>query len=320
MPRYIPWLLRKSTLLLFLLLMVAVAPSVLQFDSSDTMAQSSPDMSHARVAIYDVQRNDNYSFTACTHMFRWMNATVEHLNGTAIQQGALRYFDLLVLPAFAPSAYQRELTPLGKERIRQFLATGGSLFSVCHGTVFVVTSLGIIDATLHYVGPSGVQCHDHHTGELKITEMRVNQASAGPDLSEEPPSYMVFTSGASYFEFHDNTNIIPILSYADTGLLGVIAFRYGQGTVLLSSPHPEFEEGDDRDGLSQDHITHWPTYQNLQDPDSEWNLMYKVSCWLVHSSPGVPIELYTGLLALIGGSFAVLFVVLLVYDLRKRKR
>jgi glutamine amidotransferase-like uncharacterized protein len=300
--------------------MVTVAPSVLQIESNNTTAQSSQDLSHARIAIYDVQRNDNYSFIACTHMFRWLNATVEHLNGTAIQQGALRYFDLLVLPAFAPSAYQRELTPLGKERIRQFLATGGSLFSVCHGTVFVVTSLGIIDATLHYVGPSGVQCHDHHTGELAITEMHVNQASTGPDLSEEPVSYMVFTSGASYFEFHDTTEIIPILSYADTELLGVIAFRYGQGTVLLSSPHTEFEEGDDRDGLSQDHITHWPTYQNLQDPDSEWDLMYKVSCWLVQTSPGIAIELYTGFLALIGVSFTLSFVVLLVIEVCNRKR
>jgi glutamine amidotransferase-like uncharacterized protein len=249
-----------------------------------------------------------------------MNATVEHLNGTAIQQGALRYFDLLVLPAFAPSAYQRELTPLGKDRIRQFLATGGSLFSVCHGTVFVVTSLGITDATLHYVGPSGVQCHDHHTGELGITEMHVNLASTGPDLSEEPASYMVFTSGASYFEFHDTTEIISILSYADTELPGVVAFRYGQGTVLLSSPHIEFEEGDDRDGLSQDHVAHWPTYQNLQDPDSEWDLMYKVSCWLIHTSPGMAIELYTGFLALIVVSFTLSFVVLLVIEVRNRKR
>jgi glutamine amidotransferase-like uncharacterized protein len=232
----------------------------------------------------------------------------------------LQSFDLLVLPAFGPSSYERELTPLGKERIRQFLATGGSLFTICRGTEFAVISLGIIDATLDYFGPAGVQCHDTHNGELALSEMIVNHASTGPNLSQEPDSYMVFTTGASYFEVHDETKIIPILSYADTGLPGVIAFRYGQGTVMLSSPHPEFEEGDNRDGLSQDHVAHWPTYQNLQDPDSEWVLLNKVASWLVEASPGVPYGIYSSALILIGGVFVVLVVAVLVLEIRKRRR
>jgi glutamine amidotransferase-like uncharacterized protein len=277
-------------------------------------------MAQARVAIYDVQRYDNFSFIACSHMFRWMNASVEPVSGLDIQSGILRNFDLLVLPAFGPSSYERELTPVGKERIRQFLATGGSLFTVCRGTEFAVICLGILDATLYYFGPAGVQCHDTHNGQLAVTEMRVHQTPTGPDLSDEPPSYMVFTTGASYFEFNDDTEIIPILSYGDTELLGVIAFRYGQGTVLLSCPHPEFEEGNIRDGLSQDHITHWPTYQNLVDPDSEWDLMHKVACWLVNTSPGFPIELYIGILAFIAGGFIAVFVVIFALEFRKRSR
>lgn len=300
--------------------MVILAPPIFHSEFRNPTTQATSDLTAARVAIYNCQRLDNFSFTACVHLFEWMNATVELVTGTEIQHDVLQAFDLLVLPAFGPSSYERELTQVGKERIRQFLATGGSLFTICRGTEFAVTSLGIIDATLHYIGSIGVQCHDTHNGELACTEMMVNHASTGPDLSEEPDSYMVFTTGAQYFEIHGTTEIIPILSYAETGLPGVIVFRYGQGTVMLSSPHPEFEEGTNRDGLSQDNIVHWPTYQDLQDPDSEWDLLNKVACWLLDASPGIPAEVYSGALILISGAFAILFTSILIVELRKRRK
>ncbi|MFW9935673.1 MAG: hypothetical protein ACFFDU_09280 [Candidatus Thorarchaeota archaeon] len=313
---------RRAGILILGILLIGVItpPLLLHYDYNTPVAQTSQNMASARIAIYNVQRYDNFSFIACIHLFEWMNASVELVSATEIQHGALDRFDLLVLPAHGPSTYERDLTPLGKERIRQFLATGGSLFSVCRGTEFAVIQLGLIDATLHYFGPIGVQCHDTHNGELAVSEMIVNRASTGPDLSEEPESYMVFTTGASYFELHDNTPVIPLLSYAESGLPGVIAFRYGQGTVCLSSPHPEFEEGTDRDGLSADHISHWPTYQTLYDPDSEWGFLYKVSCWLIASSPGIPSSWYLNSLALIGGVFSIVMVVTLAIDIQKRRR
>jgi hypothetical protein len=130
---------------------------------------------------------------------------------------------------------------------------------------------------------------------------------------------MVFSTGASYFEVHDSTEVIPILSYADSGLPGVIVFQYGLGTVMLSSPHPEFEEGDTRDGLDQSSYTHWPTYQFLQDPDSEWDLLLKVSSWLISTSPEIPEHVYLGALALVGGFFTVIVAVIMALEIKKRR-
>ncbi len=317
------WFLRQmangSVIICFLLLVTLPLP-LFQLDPSKATAQTPNSVVKARVAIYAVQRLDNYSYTACIHLFEWMNACVGLITSTEIQRGALQSVDLLVLPAFGPSSYERELTPLGKERIRQFLAAGGSLFAVCRGTEFVVTSLGIIDAHLTLIDSMGVQCHDTHHGTLALKEMLVNKASTGPDLSEEPESYMVFCTGAAYFEVHGGTEIIPILAYADSGLPGVIVFQYGQGTVLLSSPHPEFEEGNDRDGLSQNDIAHWPTYQNLNDSDSEWNLLYKVSCWLIEASPGISPQHYLRLLGLIVGGLLGVLVITITIKIRKGRK
>ena len=72
------------------------------------------------------------------------------------------------------------------------------------------------------------------------------------------------------------TGIIPICTYTDTGFAGMIAFEYGNGTVFLSSPHPEYEEGSMRDGTD--------FWDSIPDPDSEWDLMLKVCQWLLEES------------------------------------
>jgi len=67
-----------------------------------------------------------------------------------------------------------------------------------------------------------------------------------------------------------------IASYEYNGEAGMVAFEYGNGTVFLSSPHPEYEEDDDRDD------TTFVDY--LDDPESEWGLLFRVSKWLVEAS------------------------------------
>jgi hypothetical protein len=50
--------------------------------------------------------------------------------------------------------------------------------------------------------------------------------------------------------------------------------------LFLSSPHPEIEEGDARDGT---------TFQDgLNDTDSEWGLMKVIARWLIDVSGIVP--------------------------------
>ena len=60
----------------------------------------------------------------------------------------------------------------------------------------------------------------------------------------------------------------------------MIAFEYGAGTVFLSSPHPEYEENSDRDDTTFG--------DDLDDPDSEWDLLFRVSKWLIEASSDEP--------------------------------
>jgi hypothetical protein len=142
--------------------------------------------------------------------------------------------------------------------------------------------------------------------------MYVNQNSTGPDLSTEPESYQTLYWASAYFYSDDMSNVIPICTYPSNDRPGMIAFSYGEGTAFLSSPHPEYEEGDSRDGTT--------VYDNMDDPDSEWNLLLKVSRWLVDASSiedsqdGIQISTF-----LILGTASVLGLISVTYLVKSRK-
>ncbi len=290
------------------------APSV-QLDA--TIVQTRSDLVNVRVAIigfHGRQSNNNGSAIALQYMYEWMNASVEVIDGLDVQNGILFQFDLVIFPAANPNAYCRELTPLGIERVRQFVALGGSILSICRGTEFVVNNLGLADVSLHLCGAQSVVCYDehHHDGvsEKYLSELMVNRESTGPQLLAEPESYWLFAIGSSYFNWSAGLNILPIMFYATSELPAMIAFRYGAGTAFLSSPHPEFEEGDDRDGVTK--------YDYLNDTDSEWNLLQKISCWLIDASPAAPLAPCIWTFTSI--SIAVLFTAIYLLFRRRRQK
>jgi Trk-type K+ transport system membrane component len=82
--------------------------------------------------------------------------------------------------------------------------------------------------------------------------------------------------GSAHFYGPGLADAIPIMTYHENGEAGMLVCTYGSGTVFLSSPHPEYEEGDERDGTSFE--------DELNDPDSEWGLLLKVSIWLVETA------------------------------------
>ncbi|MFX0107426.1 MAG: hypothetical protein ACFE7R_04015, partial [Candidatus Hodarchaeota archaeon] len=152
----------------------------------------------------------------------------------------------------------------GIQKVKDFVASGGSYFGICGGSHFGVYALELFNGS----------CSGSINGtDTFLMDMAVNRNSTGPDLSEEPETYSVMYWGSVYFYGEGMTDAIPIMTYPDSGEAAMIAFRYELGTVFLSSPHPEYEEGDDRDGTS--------SFDDLSDPDTEWGLLLKVSIWLV---------------------------------------
>ena len=219
------------------------------------------------VAVYDDRGTTASSQIALEAMFRWMGADVTVIGGDDVANGALDNYDIFVAPGGCWCDERCEILD-DYDIMEQFVLNGGTFFGVDSGASYADSyRLGLFDGD-YYADCNG-------TGD-KLIEMNVNRESTGPDLSEEPETYTLFYESSGYFLADNMTGIIPILTYTDTGYAGMIAFEYGNGTVLLSGPHPEYEEGS-----MMDNTDFWDTDP---DPDSEWNFMLKVTQWLLEES------------------------------------
>jgi len=228
-------------------------------------------MEGVRVAVYNDRGAMPSSATALLNMFLWMNAEANYVNSTEIQQGVLDEYDIVVFPGGSSFDYHTYLGTIGRSAVRNFITGGGSYFGICGGSVFGTNSyLGLFN---------GYASGSVNGSGTKVIPMIVNTDSTGPDLSNEPSTYEILYWNSGYFYSSNATymsTVIPIILYTQNNEPGMIACRYGNGTVFLSYPHPEYEENGVLDG------TDLFDYHN--DPDSEWNLLLKVSLWLVQAS------------------------------------
>ncbi|MFW9919892.1 MAG: BPL-N domain-containing protein [Candidatus Thorarchaeota archaeon] len=251
----------------FVLVFLIVTP--LEISAVSTFQESSEDLEGVSVALWTGHGALESSVIALEYLFAWMNATVIPTNETHILNGGLEDIDVLVFPGGSTSSYSSSLGSEGKQLIRDFISGGGSYFGICGGSLFG-TRLRLNLFNGSYIGPTA--------GEgTRMMNMSVNRESSGPDLTSEPETYELLYWNSAYFSADNMTGIIPIVTYPSNGEAAMIAFHYGFGTVFLSSPHPEYEENDDRDGTTD--------FDYYDDQDSEWGLLLKVTKWLVDDSP-----------------------------------
>lgn len=238
-------------------------------------SQGSSDLSGVNVAVYTGGHSDENlaSRTALIRMLEWLNAEVTLLSPEGMLNGSLTGHSMLIMPGISPYTLRDEMTTVCYDIIRNFIASGGAYIGIYGGTFFEWTYFELFDVELQNYLP------DLPAGK-NLVSINLHKNETGPDLSSLPDSFSTLSWTGSYFDGPDMSRVTIIASYAVNGLPCMVTFRYGLGTVFLSSPHPEIEEGDARDGT---------TFQDgLDDPDSEWGLMRVIACWLIDTSGVVP--------------------------------
>jgi len=267
----------------------------------------SEDLGNTKVAVYVNYNQAQGSSIALLNMFTWMNATVTITNASDIIGGGLAGVDIFVMPGGSETRYGTELGQQGCQAIRDFVAGGGSYFGICGGSTFACKyALGLFNGFIRRPVP-GVADGTY------VIQLALNMSCGIPGLSEESPSFRTLYWSSGYFDTDNFTGIIPVATYTNSTLAPMIAFQYGSGSVFLSSPHPEYEEDDDRDGTT--------AFDYLDDPESEWGIMMKIARWLVEvSPPASDTDTTTGIPYLylaIAGSVAVIAVASIVVVRRR---
>jgi glutamine amidotransferase-like uncharacterized protein len=256
-----------------LLIPLSIMASPQMLAAQPWIEQSRTDLNGINVAVYYDEGALGSSVFALYYMFEWMNASVSYIDAEEIQADALDNYDLVAFPGGSTFDYNNQLDALGRTKLTDFVANGGSFFGICGGSMLGThtTGLGLFNG-FYSSAVAGIGPY--------LMDLAVNRTSTGPDLSDEPVNYTTMYWGSAYFYGPGLDDAIPIMTYHQNGEAAMIACRYEYGTVFLSSPHPEYEEGDERDGTD--------FYDHLDDPDSEWGLMLKVSIWLVEAAESPP--------------------------------
>lgn len=225
-------------------------------------------MEGVQVAIYTDRGVQATSRIALQNMFEWMHAEVSIIEAVDINDGILDTVDILVMPSGCWCTERCQIMGDEMNIIREFIENGGSYFGIDGGASYATSyRLDIFHGTLY---PDTYGAGDF------LLEVTVNTNLDSPDLSQEPESYEILYEASGYFDADDMTGIATVATYVNTSLPCIIVFKFGNGTVFLSSPHPEYEEGSDRDGTD--------VYDSAQDPDSEWDFMLRICKWLVAES------------------------------------
>lgn len=292
-----------------LLVSFALISSLLPLIPDRIAVQAQTDLADIRVGVYSGLGADDDCAIALYSLFAWMGPTVIGMHAESIYNGTLNSLDLLAFPGGSPDTYAAALGNLGVQLVQQFVANGGSYFGICGGGMFATRTLGLCQGEWRYPIPgipSGVQ----------LVDLAVNQASTGPDLSEEPATYQVLYWSSHDFAPTNPADIIPIMTYTTNDGVAMCVSHYGYGTTFICGPHPEFEEGSDRDGT--------PQYDYLNDPDSEWGLLEKVTQWLIDESaetpPPNPLGGIGGILIIASVTTAVVVVAIAALLIRKRRK
>ncbi len=252
--------------LLSLLFMTFPSPVV-----SETQVEIT-DLTGVKVAVYNGTGVMISSRIAVAKMFEWMGATVVNVTAEQVRNDFLDDCDILAVAGGSESTANLDFDSEGKEKIQDFVYNGGSYFGICGGSTFGAMYLLLTNCFMSPANEPGDLIH--------MTTMNINQSCEGPDLSDFPENFTTMYYGSQYFTPMYGTSFYRIATYDYNDNAGMIADTYGYGTVFLSSPHPEYEENSDRDST---------TFGDIHDdPDSEWDLLMRVSIWLIEASTEEP--------------------------------
>ncbi|MHA2361376.1 MAG: BPL-N domain-containing protein [Candidatus Thorarchaeota archaeon] len=270
-----------------LLSILVVLLTVAQTPVLQVIAQDSSDLFEIKVAVYDgnlgVSSEPRESSAAALYwMFRWMNATVEMVNSSAIKQGILNDFQFIAVPGGYAYNYHLDLGYSGANAIRDFVREGGSYWGSCAGAFYALDEFEWSEygeTTTEYYGLGlfpgrgvGPIVGIADWPNFAMTDVLINTTNELIDLSQEPSNHSIMYYGGPYFETEGIAGITTLATYSHNDMPAMIAFEYENGRVFLTGPHPEWEEDSYRDGSIWDNI--------LVENGSEWGLCKKIALWL----------------------------------------
>lgn len=181
--------------------------------------------------------------TAGQYDVKTINAK-EVIDGTWAQQAVL-----FILPGGADIPYVKKLQGKGNDNIKHFVKNGGGYLGFCAGSYYA-SSYVEFDKGGEYevmgkrelaffpgkaIGPFLAPYHYQNNSGARAALIQTYMDGVKPELA-------VYYNGGGYFEHAENyPNVNVLARYANAGLPAIIYIKYGEGHVVLSGVHFEYD-------------------------------------------------------------------------------
>jgi len=216
--------------------------------------------------------------TAATRMFEWMGYTVEQIFAATVNDEEIDRFDLLYFPGGSSDPFKEDISVEGKDKIRQFVESGGCFIGTCAGALFAAEqpiwkgqvedgeALALFPGTVEGPIPDIYTDPEHGMCQVNLEPHTITNG-----MQE---SLQILYYNGPFFKPNADAEVAIIGRYQIGGEPALVASEYGRGRVFLTGPHPEWEEDDDRDGVDY--------FDRFDDQGSDWDLMQNGARWCLH--------------------------------------
>lgn len=216
---------------------------------------------------------------AFEHFLDWKEISHNRVTAQNINTIILKdFYSAIFFPGGDADFYNADINSSGIQHIQDLVSDNGAYIGMCAGAEFACDKLIWQDYEIDYplnlfqgeaIGPIDQLAvwPDYAMANLSMNlNDEINQF--------EPENEDMLYWGGTVFYPYTSTNIDTVATYNDFfNRLAIIKFPYGNGRVLLISPHPEIEEDSNRDGVN--------VAEELDDKGSDWNFLWTATDWLL---------------------------------------
>jgi len=216
---------------------------------------------------------------AFEQFLNWKNISHNRVTAQDINTIVLKdFYKAIYFPGGDADYYNADINSSGIQHIQNLISDNGAYIGMCAGAEFACDKLvwqGITyDYPLNLFEGEAVGPIDDIAvwPDYAMTTVSMN---IDDEINQfEPETEDMLYWGGCVYTPYINTEFDTIATFnAYYNKLAIVKFTYGNGRVLLISPHPEIEEDSDRDNTD--------VAQELNDNGSDWNFLWTATDWLL---------------------------------------
>ena len=214
-----------------------------------------------KVAIYDDRGVTEGSKNAIERILTDNHCICEMISVEQIRQGKLHGYDVFVVPGGLSNDMAERIGSQGKEAIRNYIQSGGGYVGICAGAFLASATfdrfLGLVNAKTNHSQEFSPRLGMLEQRQLGGGVAEIEFSSVGQKLFSQPSTGNIsYINGPIFMEagIHNLPDSLTLATYVSDiyqhhfqqGTMprtpAIVAGRFGNGNVILFSPHPELSE------------------------------------------------------------------------------